>query len=634
MGRIGAVMARDEAQLEPHALESWPTMSAHDAAIRAFSDVAGALSDMDDLDELLHLIASKICALAQVPRCSVYLRDDETGFFRGQIGHAERNIDAAVKRLVAGTEADRFTEEIVRSKGPVFVRNALEDPRPIRSTMRTWNIRAMLGVPMVLRGEVIGIFFLDDEGERHSFSDAITQLVSTFANLAAVAISQAQMTTELRRSLATVARQNTVLRRASAVDDRLSALALEGAGFAEIALAVAELTAKPCAIYDAKCRMLASATPSWLESSEAPHLPGPSTWAHPAVQAALGQLAATRNVVEPVREAGLLHRYLVAPISTRETSWGLLAIIEHGTRFSPLDGHIARRAATQLTLEMSAERRVAHAEWDARASLVSELIRGNRDVPALERRAQYFGVDLAGPRVVCLVAAAAAGDGTLPAAAEISTAFREVGDDGVLAAGVAEGVVLTLDLDPALAGREAIAKVRARVERGLAQLAGRYALIAAISACCRDVRDYMRAFGEAKQVMTCLTTLADAQPSSVLTADDLGPGRLFLASADRADAERFARDALGALLAPQPGMGDLLRTLRVFFDSSRSVRHSAKDLDVHENTIRYRLARVEELTGLAVASSSEDQLTVQLALLILRICGWEPAPAPAAQLCA
>lgn len=68
-------------------------------------------------------------------------------------------------------------------------------------------------------------------------------------------------------------------------------------------------------------------------------------------------------------------------------------------------------------------------------------------------------------------------------------------------------------------------------------------------------------------------------------------------------------------------MADLLLTLGVFFDLSRSVRRSAQRLGVHENTIRYRLARVEELTGLAVASNSEHQLTVQLSLLILRIIG-------------
>ena len=48
---------------------------------------------------------------------------------------------------------------------------------------------------------------------------------------------------------------------------------------------------------------------------------------------------------------------------------------------------------------------------------------------------------------------------------------------------------------------------------------------------------------------------------------------------------------------------------------------------MHENTIRYRLGRVLELTGLDVATDSAAQLTVQVALLILKIQGRLPARA-------
>jgi DNA-binding PucR family transcriptional regulator len=125
-------------------------------------------------------------------------------------------------------------------------------------------------------------------------------------------------------------------------------------------------------------------------------------------------------------------------------------------------------------------------------------------------------------------------------------------------------------------------------------------------------------------VMGCMRMLAGEQGLRVLAADDLGPGRLVLASTQREDAERFARDALGALLADDEGTRDLLATLRAFFDSGRSVRRSALELGVHENTIRYRLTRIEELTGLAVATSSDDQLSAQLALLVLRLNGVVP----------
>ncbi len=129
---------------------------AYQSAIRAFGDVAGAIGEVRELDELLHLIARHVCELAGVHRCSVYLRDGDSELFRGQVGHSDSEIDARVKRLVAGVPGDDFTSEILRTKAPVILQDALHDPRPLKSTMRAWKIRSMMGVPMVARGDVIG----------------------------------------------------------------------------------------------------------------------------------------------------------------------------------------------------------------------------------------------------------------------------------------------------------------------------------------------------------------------------------------------------------------------------------------------------------------------------------------------
>jgi hypothetical protein len=73
-------------------------------------------------------------------------------------------------------------------------------------------------------------------------------------------------------------------------------------------------------------------------------------------------------------------------------------------------------------------------------------------------------------------------------------------------------------------------------------------------------------------------------------------------------------------------MTDLLMTLQCYFDASRSVRASATQLGVHENTIRLRLARVTTATGLDVAGDANDQLSVQTALLVLRLQGHPTLP--------
>jgi DNA-binding PucR family transcriptional regulator len=201
----------------------------------------------------------------------------------------------------------------------------------------------------------------------------------------------------------------------------------------------------------------------------------------------------------------------------------------------------------------------------------------------------------------------------------------------VLAAGVPEGVLAIVSVPADLPPLEAVAAVRSGVEEALATLGCAGVATAAVSTRCTEPAQFERAYSEARQVMSCVKTFSGVDGPRVLTADDLGPGRLFLAASNRAEADRFAGDALGPLLGAGDGMRDLLHTLRVFFDCSRSVRRSALALGIHENTIRYRLARIEDLTGLRVSGDSDDQLAAQLALLVLRLEGrLEHAPVQAA----
>jgi sugar diacid utilization regulator len=607
----------------PHDVDEGPP-SAHPyrAAVRAFGAVAEALGKGQDLDALLHLIAMQASKLAGARRCSLYLRDRESDLFHGQVGYPEEVGDAEIKRLVAGVPADRFTQEIVESRRPVVVDNALDDPRPIRSTMRAWNIRSILGVPMVLRGEVIGIVFLDDAGESRTFSPQECELASTFADLAAVAISQARMTAELRASVELAAKQNRLLRRAAATDERLSRLVLEGGDLQEIARAVADLTRKPAAIHDAHHRRLALAAPASHAQEVVPRLLEPPFREHPMVVDALERIRDARaGIVGPLPLAGLPQRFLVAAVTIRDEPLGHLVVMEYGCRFGALDMHIVRSAATNIALEVAAERRAARAEWDARASLAADLIHGNSQGAQLARRARHLGVDPSAPRVLCLLATAASSEDEMPSVADVSLACAAESDDRtVLATDVPEGVVVLLELPDELPTMEAIAALRTRVERALARFGNRR-ILGAISTRCREPGDFVRAYDEARQVMRCRNALCGENGIRVLTADDLGPGRLVLAAAEREDASRFAHDALGALLCDEEGAHDLLLTLRTFFEYGRSVRRSARALAVHENTIRYRLSRIESRTGLAVGHSSNDQLTAQLALLVLRLEG-------------
>jgi sugar diacid utilization regulator len=590
-------------------------------AIRAFAEIAHAIRAESDLEPLLYAVADKICGLLGISRCSIYLSDESTGLFRGQVSAVPNNAALArdvIKRLVCGGEGDRFTAEILSTKEPVLIPNAKTDPRPNHTIMTDWNVHTMLGVPMIFGQQVIGLMFLDNEDVAHRYVPEEQNLAATFANLAAIAIAQVRVTEALRSNLETIARQKNQLVRSAVIEDRLTNLVLKGAGLSEIADAVSGLTGKPVSIHDARHRRLAGATPEGVP--EPPRLLDPKIREIPAIAEALTTIGDQSPVtIGPFLREGVPFRFLLSPIRVRNEHWGYVVLTESPGRFKTTDGMVTRRAATIVALELSAEERAAAGQLHARDVLTRDLISASDDEGSLARRAQFHGLQLDQPHVVCLLADADGVSSRLPSRAIFADLLAPGSE--VFATRVAEGLVAALELPEDRPPRVAIRQMRDRLASALVAGGWTDSVIAGLSTPCRGVREFSRAYIEARQVAQCLEIFREGT-SRALSADDLGPGRLFLAASSHEDAGRFAMDTLGSLLDMQDsGRAELLRTLAVFFGSSRSIRQSAIALGVHENTIRYRLSRIAEVTGHDVAGDADDQLACQVALVILRLQG-------------
>jgi DNA-binding PucR family transcriptional regulator len=63
----------------------------------------------------------------------------------------------------------------------------------------------------------------------------------------------------------------------------------------------------------------------------------------------------------------------------------------------------------------------------------------------------------------------------------------------------------------------------------------------------------------------------------------------------------------------------LLDTLERYLAERRSVIESARELFIHPNTLRQRLGRIEELTGLNL--DEDDLLSLELAIKLARLHG-------------
>lgn len=283
-----------------------------------------------------------------------------------------------------------------------------------------------------------------------------------------------------------------------------------------------------------------------------------------------------------------------------------------------------RRGEERAARGSRGRRGAAEAEWQAAESLLSDLVHGNRHGVPLEARANLADVSLSRPHVLVLVTGRERRTPP-PSSREVSGAFAAAGGHvSVLATGTAGGVVAMVPV-PDGPVRGVIDAVRELVASALQRLSAAGLLVGAVSTICRSPDDYAGAYSEIREVAGLAQRMPGEDANTVLAVDDFGAGRLLLRGNDRHIAERFVVDALGSLLDPDDKKQvDLLMTLATFLGLSRNVRRCAQRLGVHENTIRYRLACIEEMTGLAVSVDSDAQLTVQLALLVLRLQGRLP----------
>ncbi|OKI16418.1 helix-turn-helix domain-containing protein [Streptomyces sp. CB03911] len=135
----------------------------------------------------------------------------------------------------------------------------------------------------------------------------------------------------------------------------------------------------------------------------------------------------------------------------------------------------------------------------------------------------------------------------------------------------------------------------------LARACGAELLVAAAAAAPDEVAAAARLVGEVREVARA----SGRGPGLYLLDDVLLEYQLSRPSP--------ARAGLAALLTPLAHRPELLDTLRTFLACGLDRRRAAARLQVHPNTVDYRLRRATELTGLDAARGA-DQLTLRAAL--------------------
>lgn len=141
--------------------------------------------------------------------------------------------------------------------------------------------------------------------------------------------------------------------------------------------------------------------------------------------------------------------------------------------------------------------------------------------------------------------------------------------------------------------------------------------------------DLSRAADEARLA----ANVAEASGERLLAFEQTGAYRLLLpAMSDTpAELERFYAETVESIVAyDEQYETELIQTLETFLDSDGNVAGTAQKLYTHRHTVRYRLERIRELTGLDVGST-DGREKLSLGLKSMRVLGIPTRRGPASE---
>jgi sugar diacid utilization regulator len=148
-----------------------------------------------------------------------------------------------------------------------------------------------------------------------------------------------------------------------------------------------------------------------------------------------------------------------------------------------------------------------------------------------------------------------------------------------------------------------------------------------------DPGDLPRAGNEALLAANVAEGDTGEEGHRVMAFDDTGAYRLLLSamSEDPAELQRFYAETIEPLVAyDEQYETDLVVTVEAFLDADGNVAGTAQRLFTHRHTIRYRLERVRELSGLDVGST-DGREKLSLGLKAMRVLGIASRGGPATE---
>jgi GAF domain-containing protein len=506
------------------------------------------LTTVRTIDEVLQSIAGRAQELVPSADASYIAVREEDG---GVTVRASVGLTSPAFKHIHTRPGTGMAAQIAKTGSPLWTRRyaqsdtIVHDPA-LDAALAEDELVSVLGVPLKIRGEVVGILYAANRFERPPSTEE-SVLLEAFADHAAIALDNARLFDQLDAARRAAEEDAVTIRRAAEFHDRLTRLVLEGAD-------VDDVTQELSAAFNANVRVL-----------------------QPEAQELEQAIAESRRSGHAVpMDSGY-----VTALGVGHARQGAL-VMEIETGLDQAELRDLERAAHIVSLLVFRQQAIVEAEERVHGQLFRELASGGtlRDHQRLLARAR--GIDLSGS-FVAVFARRESGRPLDLAWAMSSLARSCAGLGGEHGSGA--GALL-----PGSDAEELARFVHQRLKR---ELGG------SLIVCAAEPQQPVALGGQmrlAERSAALLQSLGRAD--AAVSAHELGLYGILVNPERSDDLATFLHATIGPLSEHDAAQGTaLLDTVHAYFREGTNLARTARALYVHPNTVVKRLARVAALLG-------------------------------------
>lgn len=326
-------------------------------------------------------------------------------------------------------------------------------------------------------------------------------------------------------------------------------------------------------------------------------------------------LPTRQAILEPGQEDGVTERLLVTAVIVGRDLLGYICVREVQRPIDQIDLLIVQQAATVVATGLLKERMSFGLRGHIRSDVLAELLSARALTDQqLQRHARTLGLDLAEGGHLVLIRPPVMAYGTDALLDRLGTVTRLIATDRLEQSQVirqrGDLVVLTC-----VDGKTAAAQLDEELRRRMPECS----VLIAVGRQWQGREGLRKAYLEAGRLADA--ALALHLDVTVVQPDDLGVVGLLTRQETADDLIGFAEHRLQALVEYDESHNtELLRTLASYVNHSGHLQHTADELFIHISTLRYRLDKLQALTGCDL-KDAEQRFELQLAMKIRDVVG-------------